>query len=56
MVIRFVSAKDPESITDFFSSFVGAEFSIVSGPIWTGDKWFVWYSGKNPKHQNVELD
>lgn len=57
MLLRYVSAKNPESITAFMSQMRGIRFTIVSGPVPHKGRWYLWYSADTGmKLNNVDLE
>lgn len=40
--LRFVSAKNPEKVVEFFNR-LGKRVEIKGSPVWDGKRWYVWF-------------
>lgn len=57
MLLRYVSAKNPQSLCDFVAKMQGIRFTIISGPTPHEGRWFLWYSADTGmKINNVDLE
>lgn len=57
MLLRYVSARKPESLSQFMAKLSGVRFTIVSGPVFSNGRWFIWYSADTGmKLKNIDLE
>jgi hypothetical protein len=52
MELRYISAKNPDDLSNYFRRIRGVRFSIVSGPILHKGRWYVWLTAERGIFKN----
>lgn len=57
MMLRYVSAKRPESLSIYMGRLKGLRISIVSGPVFAKNRWYLWFTADTGQNlPNIDLE
>lgn len=57
MVLRYVSAKSPESLSAYVGRLSGIRIAVISGPLFAKGRWYLWLTAdRGILKNNVDLE